>query len=43
MLVALSLTMLSRQSKLWRNQMTMEAMKMMVNALCKKSFAFSHI
>ena len=24
-------------------QMTMEAMKMMVNALCKKSFAFSHI
>ena len=43
MLLALSLTMLSRQSKLWRNQMTMEAMKMMVNALCKKSFAFSHI
>ena len=43
MLSALFATILSRQSKLCKNQMTIEAMKMMVNALCKKSLAFSHM
>ena len=39
----LSETILKPRSKLWRNQMTMDAMKMMVNARWRKSFAFSHI
>ena len=43
MLSALSATILRRQSKLCKNQMTIEAMKMMVKALCKKSLAFSHM
>ena len=43
MLSALSATMLKDQSKLWRNQMASEAIKMMVNALRRKSLAFSHM
>lgn len=43
MLFALSATMFSLQSKLCRNQITMEAIKIMVNALCRKSFPFSHM
>ena len=43
MLVVLSVTRLNDQSKLCKNQITMEARKMMVNALRIKSFAFSHM
>ena len=39
----LSVTRLNDQSKLCKNQITMEARKMMVNALRIKSFAFSHM
>ena len=39
----LSLTIIRRVSKLCRTQMTMDAMKMIVNALTRKSFAFSHM
>ena len=43
MLSLLSLTIIRRVSKLCRTQMTMDAMKMIVNALTRKSFAFSHM
>ena len=41
-LSALSVTTLSRVSKLCRNQITTVARKITVNARCKKSLAFSH-
>ena len=41
-LPALSVTTFSRVSKLCRNQMTIVARKMTVNARSRKSFAFSH-
>ena len=41
-LSALSVTTLSRVSKLCRNQMTTVARKITVKARCKKSLAFSH-
>ncbi len=43
MLDALSGTRLKRQSKLCKNQMISEATKIIVNALWRKSLAFSHI
>ena len=43
MLFALSATMFNLKSKLCKNQITIVATKIMVNALCKKSLAFSHI
>ena len=35
-------TMFRCRSKLWRNQTTMVAMRMMEKARCRKSLAFSH-
>ncbi len=42
-LSALSVTIFRRLSKLCRNQMMTVATKIIVNALCRKSFALSHI